>query len=137
MEWAPAHLLKNLKAVHCDPRWLESATGDVIFDGEALSQGFYPTQDPADQITDPRNNLPASLEFLFLDGCFSTDEWKELRQLFAEGNKHTPKLTLDNTRITRDIEGQPMEGTEFGQAMGRIFVNPLPGEFWRGHNNWL
>ena len=109
----------------------------MIFDGEALKEGFYATQDSADQITDPRNNLPASLEFLFLDGCFDTEEWENLRQMFAEENKHTPKLTLDNTWITRDIDGQPMGENEFGQAMGRVFVNSLPHEFWKGHNNWL
>jgi hypothetical protein len=108
----------------------------VIFDGEALREGFYATQDPADKITDPRNNLPASLEFLFLDGCFDTDEWREMRQMFAEGNEHTPKLTPDTTWITRDIDGQPMEGTDFNQAMDKIFVHSLSYKFWKGHNSW-
>jgi hypothetical protein len=109
----------------------------VIFDGEALREGFYATQDPADHFTDPRNNMPASLEFLFLDGCYSDEEWGKMRQMFAEGNQHTPQLNPYNTWLTRDIDGQPMEETEFGQAMGQVFVNSVSQEFWREHNSWL
>ena len=109
----------------------------MIFDGEALRQGFYATQDPADQVIDPRNNLPASLEFLFLDGAFDMDEWENLDQMFAEKNKHTPKLTLDNTWINRDLVDQTKDATKFDQARGQVFANTLSVEFWKGHNNWL
>lgn len=46
---------------------------------------------------DPRDNLPESLEYLFLDGVYDWDEWKDITDMFKTAHANTPKLTIDNT----------------------------------------
>lgn len=86
-----------------------------------------------DEVNDPRDNLPESLEYLYLDGLYKGDEWNNMVEIFKTPNAHTPKLTLDNVCLNRDSIAK------FGNAVEpNIRINNLPLEdIWRGHNYFL
>lgn len=103
-DWVPAHRLEKLEALDCESRWLFSMTGDVHFDGEKLSHWPFHTEDQDDYIQDPRNNSPKSLEYLCLGGAFTDTEWEQQYEIFRTENPHTPKLSLENTLIRREMD---------------------------------
>lgn len=128
---APARALTKLKALSCEARWLLPPGEDEQFVDEALSEGFYSKPESKDALQDPRDNLPASLEYL----CMDTEgvEWDALCKMFKDGNEHTPLLTLDNTRLVNDKE------LDFGKGLKSEvkFDAPHLEDIWRGHNTWL
>jgi hypothetical protein len=81
---------------------------------------------------DPRDNLPDSLEYLYLD-VYTEDEWREMVKIFETTNANTPKLTLENTCIDQ------RESTKYGRAVEPHirFANPLFDDIWRGHSYFL
>jgi hypothetical protein len=81
---------------------------------------------------DPRDNLPDSLEYLYLD-VYTEDEWRGMIKMFETTNTNTPKLTLENTCIDR------YKSAKYGRAVEpRIrFANPLLDDIWRGHSYFL
>lgn len=81
---------------------------------------------------DPRDNLPDSLEYLYLD-VHTEDELREMVKMFETTNTNTPKLTLENTCI--DL----YESMKYGRAVEPYirFANPLFDDIWRGHNYFL
>ena len=130
---APAHALTNLKALRCEVQWLLPPADDELFDNEALSQGFHSKGEVFNETLDPRNHLPASLEYLCLDGAFDNEEWKELCEVFESANENTPKLSLENTRLVRGTD------VNFGRAMEaeQRFDRPYLSDIWRRHNHYL
>ncbi|KAH6618558.1 hypothetical protein C7974DRAFT_32329 [Boeremia exigua] len=89
----------KLKALRCEAKWLLPMPNDDVGDDEALSQGFYTVEEEVEQMTDPRDNLPESLEYLYLDGDYEYEQYHQLIDIFDTTNPNTPKLTLDNTCI--------------------------------------
>jgi len=66
-------------------------------DDEALLQGFHAAEEEPEEIKDPRDNLPETLEYLYLDGVYDFDEWHQIIGIFDTTNANTPRLTFDNT----------------------------------------
>lgn len=103
---------------------------DERLDNEPLLGGFFSQAESEENVQDPRDMLPASLEYL----CLDTKEvqWDVLCNLFNHRNERTPLLTLDNTRLT---QGDQQFGR--GAASKERFDSPLLEDIWRGHNTWL
>ena len=100
-----ARKFKTLKALHCEARWLLPLPNEDLGGGEALPEGFHTAEEPTEEFTDPRDNLPESLEYLWLDGVYEEEEWEQMKELFDTTNACTPRLTLDNTCIRRYVSG--------------------------------
>lgn len=128
---------KALKALHCETRWLLPSKDTDLGDDEALSQGFHHVEDAEEPFADPRNNLPESLEELYLSGIYEDEEWEHLIKLFESPNASTPKLTYEKTCLMRDPGGWNRSGTQakFGGAdePGDRFRNPRLTHIWDGH----
>ncbi|KAJ4994390.1 hypothetical protein SVAN01_00219 [Stagonosporopsis vannaccii] len=90
---------KKLKALHCEARWLLPKSNDDLGNDEPLSQGFHIAEEEPEESKDPRDNLPETLEYLYLDGVYDYDEWHQLTDIFDTTNLNTPKLTLENTGL--------------------------------------
>ncbi|KAG9198621.1 hypothetical protein G6514_009797 [Epicoccum nigrum] len=127
---APIRALTKLKALSCEARWLLPLEEDERLDNEPLLGGFFSQAESEENVQDPRDMLPASLEYL----CLDTKEmqWDVLCNLFNHRNERTPLLTLDNTRLT---QGDRQFGR--GAASKERFDSPLLEDIWRGHNTWL
>ncbi|KZM18856.1 uncharacterized protein EKO05_0006503 [Ascochyta rabiei] len=127
----------TLKALRCETRWLLRSHDTGLGDGEALSQGFHSVEDAEEAITDPRDNLPESLEELYLDGVYEDEEWEQLTELFKNPNTSTPKLTLEKTCVMRHSKAWDRRGVQekVGGAAepGIRFTNPLHMSIWDGH----
>ncbi|KAJ4365402.1 hypothetical protein N0V95_000451 [Ascochyta clinopodiicola] len=126
-----------LKALRCETRWLLRSDDTDLGDGEALSQGFHSEEDAGEALEDPRDNLPESLEELYLDGIYEDEEWEELTELFQNPNTCTPKLTLEKTCVMRHSRAWDKHGAQekIGGAAepDTRFVNPLLMNIWEGH----
>jgi hypothetical protein len=79
---------------------LRSTDTDLGSD-EELSQGFYSIEDAGPAISDPRDNLPVSLEELHLDGVYEDEEWEDLVSIFEKPNANTPNLTMNKVCVRR------------------------------------
>ncbi|KAF9698259.1 hypothetical protein EKO04_003693 [Ascochyta lentis] len=127
----------KLKALHCETRWLVRAPDTDLGDDEALSQGFHSVEDGGEAITDPRDNLPESLEELYLDGVYEDEEWEQLTEVFKAPNIFTPKLTLEKTCFLRHSTSWDGRATQqkIGSAAepGNRFTNPLHIGTWEDH----
>jgi hypothetical protein len=86
-----------------------------------------------DGIKDPRDNLPQSLEYLYLDGIDKGNEWKDMLEMFKTTNANTPKLTLENSCLVRTDQ------VKYGQAaeLHVRFATPLREDIWKGHSYFL
>ena len=128
---------KTLKALHCETRWLIRSQDTNLGDDEALSQGFHSVEDLGEAIADPRNNLPESLEELYLEGIYEDEEWEQLVELFKISNTSTPKLTFEKTCLMRSSTAWNSRGTQekFGGAAepANRFSNPLYTQIWVNH----
>jgi hypothetical protein len=111
---------------------------DVDLDSnEALSQGFYSIDGPGPAILDPRDNLPESLEELYLDGVYEDEEWEQLVELFKTLNASTPKLMLEKICVRRLSARWDINGAlaKFGGAAEppHTFKHPLTTRLLTGH----
>jgi hypothetical protein len=107
---------------------------------EAFSENHHSVDNPVEEgivySEDPRDNLPGSLEYLYLDVYTKTeDKWKDMIKMFETANANTPKLTLDNTCIDRFRS----RSAKYGRAVEPSirFANPLFDDIWRGHSYFL
>lgn len=103
---------------------------DDLGDDEELSQGFYTEEEPTEEESlDPRDNLPESLEYLYLEVAHEIEEWKRLVEILEVTNANTPKLTLDNTCIKRGK-------WSYGRAVEPEvrFATPHLDDIWRGYS---
>jgi hypothetical protein len=133
---------QKLKALHCETRWLLDQSEELLEDIESddnadLPEDHHLVQDPVEKRTvhskDPRDNLPESLEYLYLDGVYEDDEWEQMIEMFKTTNANTPKLTLENTCLNRE------DSAKFGNAVEpHIRIdNPLLEDIWSGHSYFL
>lgn len=115
----------------------EDLWGDIDSDDKGLSEDHRFVENPIEErivySEDPRDNLPDSLEYLYLDGIYKDDEWKQMIEMFKTTNANTPKLTLENTCINRD------DKAKYGHAVEPHvrFANLLLEDTWRGHSYFL
>lgn len=137
----PVKDFKKLKALHCEARWLlykpNDSEDEINQEDEELSENPQLAKNLVkgltDEVKDPRDNLPQSLEYLYLDGLYKGDEWDDMVETFKTPNANTPELTLDKVCLNRDGT------TKFGSAVEpNIRINSLSLEdIWRGHNYFL
>ena len=84
-------------------------------------------------LKDPRDNLPESLEYLYLD-IYNKRELEEIVKIFETSNANTPKLTLESSCIERFSKS-----IKYGRAVEPQlqFANPLFDDIWRGHSHFV
>ncbi|KAF3048237.1 hypothetical protein E8E12_011421 [Didymella heteroderae] len=133
---------QRLKALRCETRWLlrrpEDLWKDIELDDDAeLPEDHHFVDNPVGERSvysrDPRDNLPESLEYLYLDGNYQKDEWKNLIKMFKIMNANTPKLTIENVCLDRNSEAK------YGRAVEPHvrFANPLLDNIWKRHNYFI
>ncbi|KAF3043903.1 hypothetical protein E8E11_008537 [Didymella keratinophila] len=121
---------KKLKALHCEAKWLLCKPSDLLDDMDSEDEEL---RRPPNEINDPRDNLPASLEYLYLDGINKDNEWEEMVEMFKTTIANTPKLTLENFCLVW------ADQATYGQAVEAHVKFPFPAyeDMWKGHSYYL
>ena len=129
--------------MHCEPKWLLCKPSDLLDETDSEDEDIPEkyrqllaknhVKPLTHVVKDPWDNLPESLEYLYLDGLYILDEWDDLVEMFKTINPRTPKLTLENFCLNRN--GDTTWG---GAAEPDIkFANPPLEDIWNGHNCFL
>ncbi|KAJ8113376.1 hypothetical protein OPT61_g4473 [Boeremia exigua] len=124
--------LSKLKALRCETQWLQRSSKPSIGDGAPLSQGIYSA------VKDPRDNLPGSLEYLYLDTGYESENWAVLCNMFQENNANTPNLTLENVCLQSTIDNEGLMWIVGEPTVGKAvkpdvrFGTQHRDEMWKG-----
>jgi hypothetical protein len=114
--------------LNCGWAMVRPILDDESEDDEPLEQGFHRKEDHQDLETDfdVRTLLPQSLERLYLNGYFGSNdgdyEWRAIERVFANASTATPRLTMDNTCI------QHIWNSEARAQIGT--AEPPPGRYF-------
>ncbi|KAI8930399.1 hypothetical protein NX059_012479 [Plenodomus lindquistii] len=99
LDSVPFRDFQQLRILQCSFEWLQSTGG--MTDVESSDSGLEEDNTVEPPGLDVRDNLPTSLEKLYLHGLFDDDEWMLLRKILTSPNASRPNLTIDDMRITR------------------------------------
>ncbi|KAH3905434.1 hypothetical protein HBI56_207390 [Parastagonospora nodorum] len=119
---------RNLRMLNCGWAMVRPIPDDEPEDDEPLEQGFHRKEDHQDLDTDfdVRTLLPQSLERLYLNGYFGSNdgdyEWRAIERVFANTSTATPRLTMENTCI------QHIWNSEARAQIGT--AEPPPGRYF-------